>query len=139
MGKVDTIILDPTMTFKEKKIKTESTELNMDKNYKPSFSPGRSVFRETGVSRLKFWRKPRNLIILLDGAMKAFELHDTATEKIEANYWTRKEKEKFINKLIAKSKAAQKVISTWQFAVIMLGLVFIVILQILILRGIRIV
>lgn len=139
MGKVDTIILHPDMTFEEKKKKTESTEIDLGNDYKPSFKIGRSVFKEINVSRLKFWRKPRNLIILLFGAHQAFELHDGKTQEIEPNYWSMKEKQKFIKKLIAKSKAAQRAISLSHFIILAILLVVIIVLQLALMRGIRIV
>lgn len=139
MGKVDTLILHPDMTFEEKKKKTESTNIDMGKDYKPSFSMGRSVFKEIGISRLKFWRRSRNLIILLKGAHKAFELHDSATHELDANYWTMKEKQDFIKKLIAKSKAAQRAISLSHFVILAILLMVVIALQLALMKGIRIV
>lgn len=139
MGKVDTIILHPDMTFEEKRRKTESTEIDLGDDYKPSFSMGRSVFKETGVSRLKFWKKPRNLLILLFGAHRAFELHDGTTKELEPNYWSMKEKQKFIKKLIAKSKAAQRAITLSHFIILAILLGVVIALQLALMRGIRIV
>jgi len=95
MGKVNALILYPDMTFEEKKVKTDATNVVIDKHYSPSFSMGRSVFKEVDIPRLKFWRKPRNIIILVDGSDRAMELHDSATGEVEIGHWTRKEKEKF--------------------------------------------
>ncbi len=139
MGKVNTIILNPDMTFEEKKVKTQSDNLKLEKHYTPSFSLGRSVFKEIGVSRIKPWKKARNLILLVDGSNKAFEMHDGKAKEIEPGYWTRKEKEKFVNKVIAKSKADQKIINTTHFIIIMVGIVFIIVLQFLMMRGLRII
>ena len=53
-------------------------------------------------------------MIWLEGASKMFEL--MSPKKIDPNYWSKKDKEKFVSKSIAKSKAEQKSMTNWQFA-----------------------
>lgn len=139
MGKVNTITLNPDMTFEEKKRKTQSKQIVIDKDYSVTLTPGRSVFSEVGLSRWKPWKKPRNLVIHLDRAQKAFELHDGATRELDPNYWTQEEEKKFVKKIIAKSKAEQKVISLSYFLILTIMMIIIIILQIAAMKGIRIV
>lgn len=138
MGKVTVIVLNPDMTFKEKKVRTESKKLKIERSWKPSFTPGRSVFKEESGPRLKFWKRNRNLIITLHEAEKAFELHDSSANELDPSYWTRKETQKFIAQLVAKSKAQQKVISTSHFIIIMVALGIIGVFQFLMMKGMRI-
>jgi len=137
MGKVNALILYPDMTFEEKKVKTDATNVIIDKHYSPSFSMGRSVFKEIDIPRLKFWRKPRNIIILVDGSDRAMELHDSATGEVEIGHWTRKEKEKFVRKIVAKSVARQRAISMGHFVILALMIGVVIILQIMLMKGMR--
>ena len=140
-GKVSVITLNPDQTFTEKKKKTDVDNVEVSKNNKPSFSIGRSVFHEL-IPRWKRWllgRKERNLLIYIDGANSCFELKGKETlESYESHIWSRKEKEKYINKLSAKSKAEQKAIETWQFF-LLAGLgIAILVCQLFVMRGIRV-
>jgi len=139
-GKVTVITLNPDVTFREQKKRTDVTNIVMDKNNKPSFTIGRSVFRELLPKWKKlFGRKERNLVIYMEGATSCFEVtQDMKLESHERDIWSKKEKEKYINKLTAKSKAEQKAIETWQFY-LLAGLgITVLALQLLIARGIRI-
>ena len=139
-GKVSVITLNPDMTFKEQKKKTDVDNVDISKNNKPSFSIGRSVFHELipRWKRLLLGRKERNLLIYCDGANSCFELNDKSLESHESHIWSQKEKEKYINKLSAKSKAEQKAIETWQFF-LLAGLgIMVLVCQLLIMRGIRV-
>lgn len=144
-GKSNLIELYPNMTFKELEAKSEADNLKITKHDAPSFKIGASVFREI-ISPLNWkryiplmWRnrKPRNLIIHLNGANSCFELDvpKNALESFKHHLWSPKEKEKWMNKLLAKSKAEQKIISTTQFYVLVIMLGIIAVLQILTMRG----
>jgi len=139
-GKVSVITLNPDMTFRERKKRTDITNINISKHDKPSFVIGRSVFRELLPKWKKlFGRKERNLVFHMAGATSCFEVTmDMKLESHERDIWSKREKEKYINKLTAKSKAEQKAIETWQFF-LLAGLgITVLILQLVIARGIRI-
>jgi hypothetical protein len=118
LGKANILILNPDLTFTEKRQKTQETEIKFKNDYAPTFSPGLSVFSETGIPKWKFWRTHRKLILILDGAAKAFEMK--TPKKLEPNYWTTEERRKFVAKVVAKSKAEQKPMSNWQFVILAL-------------------
>jgi len=141
LGKTNVIILNADQTFVDKKVQAEGINLPLGKDWSPSFTPGKSVFSER-VPKWKFWRKERRIIIISDEAMKAFELEVKGPGKkgkIVSSLWTLKEKTKFIAKVIAKSKAAQKPYSNWQVIAILVGLAIIAVLQLLTMRGFRLV
>ena len=139
-GKVSVITLNPDMTFKEQKKRTDVDNVDLSKNNKPSFTIGRSVFHEL-IPTWKKWllgKKERKLILYFDGANSCFEINGKSFESHESHIWSRKEKEKYINKLSAKSKAEQKAIETWQFF-LLAGLgIMVLVCQLLIMRGIRV-
>lgn len=142
MKKTNVIILHADQTFVDKKVQAEGINLPLDKNWTPSFTPGKSVFSERNIPKWQFWRHARRIIIIPDEAMKAFELElegigKKAKGKIISSLWTKKEKVKFIAKVIAKSKAAQKPFSNWQVIALLVGLGIIAVLQLLSMKGVR--
>lgn len=134
------------MTFSELKRKTEADNVLLTKDDTPSFKLGRSVFKETFSSSWRRFipfmkRKPRNLILHLEGANSCFDL-DISAEELESykhHLWSKGEKEKFVAKISAKRKAEQKMISTTHFLILAIMLGMILVLQILIARGIRVI
>jgi len=134
LGNADIITLNPDMTFSEKTRKTQETEIKFKGDYTPTFSPGLSVFSETGIPKWKFWRKHRKLIVILDGAAKAFELKTPKT--LSPSYWTREERRKFVAKVVAKSKAEQKPMTNWQFGILALMVGIGLLIQFLVARRI---
>jgi len=135
------------MTFSEIKTKAEENKIVVDKNYTPTFKMGTSIFRErkTKFSRLKFWKRSRNLAILIDGCPKVTHLEEISldpkdksltTPALAFEFGTRMDTIRFIYKLIAKSKAEHKPISNMQFLVLTILLVVIVVFQILLMRGV---
>lgn len=141
-GKANVITLNPDMTFTERKRPTESNNVVISKFSSPSFTLGTSVFSEL-IPRWKqvlFGRKPRRLLLWLSGANQCFRLDMTKQEleSFKRDLWNQKEKEDFAKKLLAKQKADQKIIDTKQFFVIMAGIVILIFMQFLILRGLRV-
>lgn len=134
MGKVSVIKLNPDMTFEEKRKKTSENVIEMKGVWKPNFKIGRSVFREL-VSKWKFWKKSRNIVIVGDGFPSCFEMYDSSTKELDPNFGTMKDKQRFVSKLIAKSKSEQKTIDTTHFIIIMVGIAFLAVLQFLVLKG----
>lgn len=135
MGKVTVLKINADMTFTEKTRKTEKNSVKMSKTQSPSFSVGKSVFKEEEHRWWQFWKKRRNLLLWLDGAGKCFEL--ASPKKIEPNFWTDEEKEKFIAKTVAKSKSEQKPFSTAQFFLLVALGIGVILLQIISMRGVR--
>lgn len=145
-GKANVIELRPDMTFSELKRKTEADNLLLTNDDSPSFKIGTSVFTETfSRSWLRkiipfFKKRPRNLILHLEGANSCFSLEATK-EQLESyihHLWSKREKEKFVAKISAKRKAEQKAISTTYFLVLAMMLGIVIVIQILIARGVRI-
>jgi hypothetical protein len=115
------------MTFSEKKVKTVETKILLDKNITPEFTPGKSVFHETGISKIKFWKNQRKLIIVAEGSLKAFEF--TEQTGFVPHWWTLDEARKFVAQMIAKTKGAMKPFSNWQVLAICGLLIVIIFLQ----------
>lgn len=129
------LILKPDMTFIEKKVRTKQNLMRLGKNDLASFNMGKSVFRERlRISqRWKFWRKRRNLILILEGSNSAFELaydppkpEDPSNREdplvwIQPSAFTKEQAEEFISKLYAK-QSALKGIKDWRLWLI-IGLV----------------
>ena len=139
-GKASVIILNPDMTFKEQKKRTDVDNVDLSNHNKPSFTIGRSVFREL-IPTWKKWllgKKERNLLLYFAGANSCFEVNKHGFESHESHVWSRKEKEKTINKLAIKSKAEQKAIETWQFYLLAALGIIVLFCQLLIMRGIRV-
>jgi len=124
MGKPNVLILNPDMTFKEKRHKTSEDRIHIKREWNPQFSPGKSVFSEVGIRRWRFWRRARKLIVLADGSLQAFELqiNNPGENELKPHYWDLKEIRKFVAKVLAKSKAQQRSISNTQLIMILAGL-----------------
>lgn len=134
-GKVKLIELNPDMTFTEKKKKTESNNVKVSEHNRPSFVLGRSVFRELVPKwkRILLFKKARNIVLYLSGANSCFDLDpEGELESHKGHLWSPKEKEKFVNKLVAKLKGEQRPMSNIQFFVIAgIGLANLVVLILL--------
>jgi len=140
-GKVKLIELNPDMTFTEKKKKTESNNVVESKHNSPSFVLGRSVFKEIipRWKRVLLLKKPRNILLYLSGANSCFDIDPKGELESHKNHlWSKTEKEKFINKLVAKLKGEQRPMTNLQFIVLAGLLVFILVMQFLVLRGLPI-
>lgn len=135
MGKVKTIILNPDMTYSEKNTKTEGKHLIINrKHWTPTFTLGRSVFRKL-TSKWRFWQRTNNLVLVLDEAQQCFELHDGTTKELEPHIWTMKEIRKYVAKILAKSKAEQKIINTTHFIILAVMIAGVLVFQFFIMRG----
>lgn len=156
MPKIIRLYLDNT--FEEKYVATEQDKIILhrkEKDYTPTFIPGKSVFREKPFNFLKrilmFWKKPRNLIILLDGAPKAltldlpdnFDRDKDPSDLMDTdlvlgfNFGTLKDLKRFVYKVVAKSKADQKPISNMMFTVLVVILSLVLVFQILLMKGVK--
>ena len=133
----------PDMTFTEKKVKTWEDKIQLDKHYTPEFKIGTSVFKERAFNPLKkilmFWKKPRNLLLLVDACPSAVHLEGSNPHPALAfNFGTMKDTEKFLYKVVAKSKSESKPISNTQFLVLALLLGAVLMFQFMLMKGITI-
>lgn len=140
---VSIIRLFTDKTFEETKKTPKDNKLPISNIYTPEFGEGESVFKErlSASNKFKFWKKQRNLIILVDGCPKATELRITASEGekpcLYFNFGTMKEAWAYIAKVVAKSKADQKPISTWQFVILAVMMGGIIALQFALMKGVK--
>jgi hypothetical protein len=136
------------MSFEEKTVKVSEDKIILrrgETDYTPSFGIGKSVFREKRkISFLMPWKRPRNLIILLDGAPQAISLESTPGENGEPlrpalalNFGTLKDAKRFIYKMVAKSKADQKPITNMQFTVMAILIGAVLVFQFMIMKGVK--
>lgn len=140
----------PDMTFTEKTVRTEQDKIIVEKKYTPAFKIGTSVFKERSKPFLTrilfFWKKPRNLLLLVDGSPLATHLENirdvdengqiTTKPALAFNFGTMKESLDFIDKVVRKSKADTKPISNTQFLVLALLLGAVLMFQFMIMKGI---
>ncbi len=130
-------------TFEEIKKTPKENKLPISPAYIPGFGEGASVFRErlSAQNKFMFWKKPRNLVILVDGCPKATELKignaDGDKPCLYFNFGTMKEAWAYIAKVVAKSKADQKPIQTWQFVVLAVMIGGIIALQFALMKGVK--
>lgn len=148
---VKTIILYPDMSFIEKTVKTEEDKLKITKDYRPSFQLGKSVFKERPKSLLKrlliFWKRQRNLTILVAGSPSAtnLEMYDSIDEQgihqlkpaLCLNFGTLDDAVKFLKKVTLKSIADRKQMSNTQFFVLALLIVGVLAFQFMIMKGVK--
>jgi len=142
MVKVITLYQD--ITFTETRKKTEQDKLIISK--KPlltqTFKTGTSVFRERPFNPLKrvfmFWKKRRDLMIIVDGNSTALnlELKEGQKPTYNFNFGTIKEAQEFIDKSNRKSRADSKPISTNQFLVLALLLGAVLMFQFMNMKGV---
>lgn len=147
---VNLIRLFPDMTFEELSKRTAENKVLMDKDYQPDFKIGASVFRERPQNVLKryvfFWKKARNLMILIDGNPSAIDFINPALNGppeagkqkpwLGLNFGSEKDTKRFIAKLMAKAKVDQKPMSNFQFLGIAGLLIAVLMFQFLLMKGI---
>lgn len=129
MGKQRAIKLKLNRKFLEKRFKYDRNILQDGKN-KVKFEPA-CVFTEE-KPRWQFWKKTRELIIFVDGALKA--LMFKKSEGGIAPFWTQKDMKKLVKVQMKRSLAEEKMIKTWQFFIIMGGIIANLILLILLIQ-----
>ena len=128
----------PDMTFEETKRRTREDKIIIDKDYTPEFKIGTGVFieRMTFLKRLMLKRK-RNLILLVDGAPMATHLEGSNPHPALAfDFGTREDTQKFLYKIVAKSKADQKPISNMQFTILAVLIGIVVVFQFMLMKGV---
>lgn len=135
--------LFPDMTFEEKNRRTEQDKIKISKEYTPSFKIGTSVFRERPrpflIRLLVFWKRPRNLALIIDGAPQSMSLEVERGDKpaLSFNFGTMKDTIKFVYQIVAKSKGEQKPISNTQFLVLALLLGAVLMFQFMLMKGVK--
>src|SRR4030042_3881618 len=133
----------PDMTFIEKTVKTKENKIIITKDYTPEYKIGTSVFRERSSSLLKriifFWKKPRNMVLLVNGAPTAVHLEGGNPHPALAfNFGTMDDSIKFLKKVTYKSIADRKPIRNNQFLVIVLMIGAVLMFQFMIMKGVTI-
>jgi len=128
MGKQRAIKLFINKTFREKKFGCNRNIIKDGKN-ECEFEPA-CCFDEVGIPRWKFWKRPRSLILFVDGAVKALRFSKT-TEEMRP-FWTQKEEEELIKRQMKKSLAKHKPMTWMQFIVLLIpvGIILILLLKI---------
>jgi len=131
----------PDMTFIEKKVKTFENKALIDKDYTPEFKIGTSVFKERAFNPIKkvlmFWKKPRNILLLVDGCPTMMHLEGSNPHPALAfNFGTMNDTKAFIKKVTYKSIADRKAISNNQFLVLALLLGTVLMFQFMMMKGI---
>lgn len=140
---VSLITLYQDITFTETKKRVEQDKILVTKkpSYTPNFKTGTSVFKERPLPFWKrlflFWKRPRQLIILVDASPTALnlELKDGQKPAYNLNFGTVKETMAFIDKAQRKSRADQKPISNNQFLILALMLGAVLMFQFMLMRG----
>ena len=131
------------MTFNERKVKIKENKILIDKNYTPDFILGTSVFRERPkpflIRLITFWKRPRNLLVLVDGASRAAQLlgDEENHPALAFSFGDRQDAERFLYKIVAKSKADQKPLSNFQFILLALLIGMVVVLQFMLMKGVQ--
>lgn len=141
MVKLLRLFLD--MTFEEKNRRIEQDKIKITKEYTANFKMGTSVFRERPrpllIRLLLFWKKPRNLALIIDGSPQTMSLEVEKDNKpaLSFNFGTMKDTARFVYQIVAKSKGEQKPISNMQFLVLALLLGAVLMFQFMIMKGVK--
>lgn len=107
-------------TFTDEKIAFDGNKLR-DGDDRPEFEPI-CIFQER-KSRRVFWRKPRRLLFLVQGAVKALKFKEQ--DETMLPMWTKKEAKEFVNVEIAKSMIRFKPMTWGQFIILLIPIVVI--------------
>ena len=118
-GKLPCLILKPSKFYKIEKKKTEGTKINFKKwKLQPEFGT-EDIYREEKPA-WKFWRLPKQLIIIGENCRKALKWKLRGDNEL-SSVWTDKEQKDYIAKLVAKARAKGQIISsTWAIIIIMM-------------------
>lgn len=102
-------------TFEDVRLAFERNKLH-DGSDRPMFEPI-CIFQERKPRRV-FWRKPRRLIFLVDGATNALKF--AKADESMLPFWTKGEAKEFVNVEIAKSLTRFKPMTWGQFIIILI-------------------
>jgi hypothetical protein len=133
---VSLIRLYQDMTYIRKKRPTQDNKILVSKKeeYQAEITMGASIFRERKPS-WKFWTHGKDIAILLDGCPKVLTLEPLQGKPaLNLQFGSREDTNKFINKVVNKSKADTKPITNLQFIVLAMLIGIVVVLQIIIMQ-----
>ena len=123
-GKLPCLVLKPSKFYSLEKKKPQGNKLDF-KNWKlqPEYDT-EDIYTEEKPG-WKFWRLPKQLIILGENTKKALKWKHRGENEI-TSFWTDVELQKYIAKLVAKARAKGQVISNmWAIIIItMMGALF---------------
>jgi len=126
MGKQRAIKLSVNKTFEEKTYSIDANQMKVGKDDTVRFLP-ENVFGEVGISRFKFWKKARSLVIFVDGQTKALAF-SKATKAMQT-LWTKKEATEHTKKQVAKARLKMKPMTWGQVILIALLLIIVIAMQ----------
>lgn len=117
-GKLPCLVLKPSKFYSIQKQKPEGNKLNFkDWKLHPEFQT-QDIYTEEKAG-WKFWRLPKQLVILGENCRKALSWKPKGKNQI-SSVWTDKEQQEYIAKLVAKARAKGQVISnTWAIIILM--------------------
>jgi hypothetical protein len=114
-GKVPVLVLKPSKKYEWKLVKPKGDQLEITKDWKPSFE-STGIFREE-KSFLRFWRLPKEIMIAIEKLPKVLNFKNMSDENVCAlsHHWTSKEIKDLINKEIGLALTKQKPMSMGMF------------------------
>lgn len=119
-GKTSVVMLKPNHTYTTGEVSTEGDKLNINKEFKPKFSP--LDFFEEKKAAWKFWRNPKRILFLLESSMNALSFFDYDEEgKLKAPSlsekfgWSPKEVDEYVKKLAKKAAVEGRPMSQTMF------------------------
>lgn len=111
-------------TFEEKKISYDVNKLKPRKKDEVEFEPI-CVFHER---KKRFLRKPRKLVLYVNGAKKALRFAKVTDEM--QTLWTKEEATEHVHKEMSKAHEARHPMTMWEFGVIIAILMVIILVNI---------
>ena len=117
-GKLPCLVLKPSKFYKIERKKTEGNKIKFKKwKLQPEFGT-EDIYREEKPT-WKFWRLPKQLIIIGENCRKALKWKIRGDNEL-SSVWTDKELTQYIAKLVAKARAKGQVISNaWAIIILM--------------------
>jgi hypothetical protein len=113
------IVLKADQSYIKKKIRVKENFAIIDKDNRPNFSYGQSVFRQRLRlrDRMKFWIRPESLILWPEGAKSCFNFTWDAEGKPELDYtvWMKNEAREYVKKQKAKAGIQGSMFTGWPF------------------------
>lgn len=116
-GKINVLVLKPSMQYEVKASKTDTNKIKMNKSWLPTFQPS-NIFEEIKAS-WKFWRNPKRLVLIPEKAAKAVGWKRESAKNFPelSQMWSSEELRKFIRKEVLKARMEIKPMSNMMFIV----------------------
>jgi len=125
-GKLRILELRPNLHYKVRQVSTDGNKIKMSKENQPTFEPP-NIFEEEKPA-WKFWRNPKRLALIVEGASKALGWKNNNPDSEEfselSHLWNRKEVKKFIKKEVLKARMESKPMSNTMFILLIILLMF---------------